>query len=97
MDPNILFNSEWTDIGNSLTFLWAAALCVIMGSAHMLLGHVILPSLKESYNLPKFLQMQRIPLYLVSVVFYAVAAWLVIQFLIGSHDVLSRFWNDFWI
>ena len=97
MDPNVLLNSEWSEIGKSLTFLWAAALCVLIGSGHMLLGHIVLPSLKDSYNLPKFLQKQRIPLYLVSVAFYAAAAWFVIQFLIGSHDVISRFWNDFLI
>ena len=97
MDPNVLFNSEWTEIGKSLTFLWAAALCVIIASGHMLLGHIVLPSLKDSYNLPEILQKQRIPLYLVSVAFYVAAAWFVIQFLIGSHDVISRFWNDFWI
>ena len=97
MDPNILFNYEWTEIGKSLTFLWISALCVIIASGHILLGHVILPSLVESYNLPKFIQKQRIPLYLVSAVFYWAAMWFLIQFIIGSKDVIALFWNDFLI
>ncbi|MQG39179.1 MAG: hypothetical protein FI718_04245 [SAR202 cluster bacterium] len=97
MDPNILFNYEWTEIGKSLTFLWISALCVIIASGHILLGHVILPSLVESYNLPKFIQKQRIPLYLVSAVFYGAAMWFLIQFIIGSKDVIALFWNDFLI
>ena len=97
MDPNLLFNSDWTEIGKSLTFLWISALCVIIASAHMLLGHIVLPSLIDSYNIPKFIQRQRIPLYLVAVAFYGIAAWFLIQFAIGSKDVISLFWNDFWI
>jgi len=97
MDPNVLLNSEWSEIGKSLTFLWAAAFCVILASGNMLLGHIILPSLIDSYHIPKSLQKTRALFYFVSIAIYAVAAWLIIQFLIGSKDVISRFWNDFLI
>ena len=97
MDPNVLFNSEWAEIGKSLTFLWAAAFCVILGSGNILLGHVILPSLIDSYHIPKSLQKARLMFYAIAIAIYAAAAWLIIQFVIGSNNVISRFWNDYWI
>lgn len=96
MDPAALANPEWTDIGNLLTNLWLIVGLIVLVATNVLIGHIFIPSLVESRDIPDIAQKTRPVFYGLSVVAFGVAVYLLTQ-VISQADVLKRFWDSYWI
>jgi hypothetical protein len=96
MDPGGLLNFEWTEIGKLLTNLWIMVGLVVFLAANMLIGHIFIPSLVATFHLPPIVQKTR-PLFYAMAIFSFGIAIAVLLRVIELADVLSRFWDDYWI
>ena len=96
MDPAALGNAEWGDIGKLLTYLWIVVGLIVIFAFNMLIGHVFIPSLVASHHLPSYVQRTRILFYTAGAVALALAIFFLVQ-VIGLSDVLSRFYDSYYI
>ena len=91
MDPVGLANSEWAEIDKLLISLWCVTGFVVLFAANMLAGYIFIPSLVASFHLPSVAQKARPLFYVVAVAVFELVR--VIEF----SEVLSKFWDDYWI
>ena len=96
MDPAGLGNFEWTEIGSLLTYLWIAVALILFFATSLLVGHIFIPSLVDSFHLPPGFQKTRPVFYLMATVFFGLML-VVLYLAIDLSDVLARFWDDYWI
>lgn len=96
MDPTGLTNAEWSDIGKLLRYTWIMAGLVVSAGVSMTIGHIFIPSLVATFHLPQILQKTRPVFYAMAVALFGFAVFFLIL-AIDLSDVLSRFWDDYWI
>ena len=96
MDPAPLSSSEWSDIGQLLTNLWIMVGLVIFSATNVVVGHIFIPSLVDSFHLPSTSQRIRPVFYFLAVISFGFMLALLFT-VIGQADVLERFWADYWI
>jgi len=96
MDPAPLTNFEWTEINRLLTNLWIMVALVIFFSTNLLVGHILIPSLVASYDLPSSIQKTRPGFYILALAgFIAVIGVLVVT--IDLADVIPTIFDTYWI
>ena len=96
MDPAPLTNFEWTEINRLLTNLWIMVALVIFFSTNLLVGHILIPSLVASYDLPSSIQKTRPGFYILALAgFIAVIGVLVVT--IDIADVIPTIFDTYWI
>ena len=96
MDPVGLANSEWAEIDKLLISLWCVTGFVVLFAANMLAGYIFIPSLVASFHLPSVAQKARPLFYVVAVISLAAAVFELVR-VIEFSEVLSKFWDDYWI
>ena len=96
MDPSGLASPEWSDIGKLLRYVWIMAGLVVLAGVNMTIGHIFIPSLVATFHLPQILHKTRPVFYGLAVALFGAAVFFLIL-AIDRSDVLSRFWDDYWI
>lgn len=96
MDPTGLTNPEWTEIGELLTNLWMMVAAVIFLATNILIGHIFIPSLVATGQIPENAQRARPVFYVLALAAFAVGLFLLLQ-VIDLAGVLDRIWDDYWI
>ncbi len=96
MDPTGLTNPEWTEIGDLLTNLWMIVASVIFLSTNIIIGHIFIPSLVASSQMPESAQRARPVFYVLALIGFGVGLFLMFQ-VIDLAGVLDRIWDDYWI
>ena len=96
MDPGGLLYFEWSELGKLLINLWMIVGLVVFCVANMLIGHVLIPSLVATFEIPASIQKVR-PLFLaLALGSFGLAIFVLLQ-VINLAGVISRFWSDYWI
>lgn len=96
MDPGSLLYFEWSELGKLLINLWIIVGLVVFCVANMLIGHVLIPSLVATFEIPASIQKVR-PLFLaLALGSFGLATFVLLQ-VINLAGVISRFWSDYWI
>ena len=96
MDPAAIGYAEWADIGKLLTYLWIVVGLIVIFASNMIIGHVFIPSLVASHHLPSYVQRTRVLFYTAGAVALSLAIFFLVQ-VIGLSDVLSRFYDSYYI
>ena len=96
MDPAALGNSEWADIGKLLTNLWIVVALIVFIATNILVGHIFIPSLVATHDLPASVQKTRPLFYAVAIISLGIAIY-VFSVVVDLADVLSRFYDIYWI
>ena len=96
MDPAVLTNSEWADIGRLLTNLWIVVGLVVFMATNILVGYIFIPSLVESYDLPANIQKMRPLFYVMAAISFGIAIYM-FAVVVDLADVLSRIYDSYWI
>ena len=96
MDPVGLLSYEWTEIGKVLTSLWIMVGLIIFVATNALISLIFIPSLVASFHLPPVAQKTRPLFYALAIASLALAVVVLIR-VIDQSDVISRFYDDYWI
>ena len=96
MDPLAITQQDYAELHLIVNNVWLMLVCAFSFSGNMLVAHAIIPSLVESGSVSKSWSKFRIPFYFLG--FVSASAYIglaVYSVMIG--DVISNFWNDYWI
>ena len=91
MDPAVITNPLWTDIGNLLKLLWVLLFFVIVFASNLLLGHILIPTLVATRHLPERVAKLRPMFYGVSILALVVVAFIIVRIADLAH-VLKDFY-----
>ncbi len=96
MDPNMPSAADWRAIEPLLWNLWLFVLFMIGFAGNLMLAHAVIPSLVGTHHLPHRAASLRPPLYVVSLISFAVAIAIFYNFA-TNLDVVYGIYGKQWI
>ena len=96
MDPEVLANPQWSELGDLLTNLWIMVALVVSFATNMLIAHNWLPSFIQSRHLDAGLSRTRPLFYALAVASFGAAMYMLSR-VVDHSGVLRDFWANYWI
>lgn len=96
MDPEVLANPQWSELGDLLTNLWIMVALIVSFATNMLIAHNWLQSFIQSRHLDASLSRARPLFYALALASFGAAMYMLSR-VVDNAGVLRDFWANYWI
>ncbi len=96
MDPEVLANPQWSELGDLLTSLWIMVALVVLFATNMLIANNWLPSFIQSRHIDSSLSRARPLFYALALCSFGGAMYMLSR-VVDHAGVLRDFWPNYWI
>ena len=96
MDPQVLANPQWSELGSLLSSLWIMVALVVVFATNMLIAHNWLQSFIESRHISPRLSAARPLFYALALASFGGAMFMLSR-VVYHAGVLRDFWPNYWI